>query len=456
MPSKKGKYYSRRDFLRLAASSAAVPLAASLAPNVVSAKSAYLTPHKQEATVSVWGWPTQLTRSRDAEGNELIEERVLNEAGVNIELNLVDQPDLAPRLRAALPAGNGPDVITTDFDVMGPYWQFMMPLNELAEAEWGPNWKTDVFSETALNEMEIVANIVGRPGDAMYLPGNMQLLGWPIYWIPDFEANDIDPQAFTSFDDFVAACQTLKDAGITPIIGADHPAALADWYKSLVEVAAPGKMAEVQRGIGKFTDPDMVETFNLIAMIHNEYMQEGAIATDAGASFDAFHAHAGAMSMTFTGTPWFGFLNSDNEDVRINMRNNYGTFQMPGSKGLASTDAGVAIVDASQNKDAAWEYIKWVTVGKGAEYDAQDAAQPFGAKSIVPAETGTDFDTNLAQPLFEALQTGENVFRRILCPDVYNAITVVIPGVVTGQISAEIAAADVQEAFDRNCGQWIE
>jgi len=450
MSSQPEKPLSRRDFLRIAASTTAASSLAAIAP------AAAALPAAQEAgTVSVWGWPTQMTRYLDEAGTEMINEKVMEDLGLTLELNLVDQPDLAPKLKAALPAGQGPDVVTTDFDVMGPYWQFMSAVDGYAETEWGGSWRTDVFSDTALSEMDTVAGIVGRPGEAFYLPGNMQLLGWPYYWIPDFEANEIDASTFKSFDDFIAACDTLKAAGITPIIGADHPAGLADWFKSLVEVAAPGRMAEVQYGEGLFTDADMVETFNLISMIFNEYMQEGAIATDTGASFDSFHSHGGAMCMTFTGTPFFGFLNNENEEVRNNMRTNYGTFQMPGAKGLASTDAGVAIVEASQNKDNAWAYVKWATTGNGALHAAEVAAQPFGAKAITPTATGTDFDTNLGNPLFEALQSGDNVFRRILCADVYNAVTTVIPGVVTGQITAEIAAADVQEAFDRNCGQWM-
>ncbi len=450
MSSEKSKHLSRREFLRAAAGAAAATQLAGLVSSVGAAP-----PPQDATTITVWGWPTQLTRSMDAEGNELITDRVQEDLGLTLELNLVDQPDLGPKLKAALPAGTGPDVVTTDFDVMGPYWDFMTPLNSMAEAEWGSSWKTDVFTDTALNEMAIVGNIVGDPEAAMYLPGDMQLLGWPFYWLSDFEDNDIDASSLKTFDDFIAACDTLKAAGIVPIIAGDHPAELADLFKSLVEVAAPGKMAQVQAGQGSFTDPDMVETFNLIAMLYNNYMEDGAIATDAGTSLDTFHAHGGAIGTTFAGVPWFGFVNSDNADVRANMRSNYGTFVLPGSKGLAATNAGVAIVAESENATAAWEYLKWATVGKGAEYDARDAAKPFAAKAITPSLTGTDFDTNIAEPLFDALQNGDNVFRRILCPDVYNAITTAIPGVVTGQISAEIAAADVQDAFDQNCGQWV-
>jgi len=447
------KTLSRRRFLQMAASATAGARLGTLGAGALLTNPLF-KPAQQDAAVTLWGWPTQITRSFDVEGVDMMDQRVLEEAGVTLERNLIDQPDLGPRLRAALPAGTGPDLVATDFDVMGPYWQFMAPLNSFAEAEWGPDWKS-LFTPTAVAEMDLVSQMMGRPDEVFYLPGNMQLLGWPYYWLSDFEEHSIDPAAMTTFDDFIAACQVLKTAGLTPMIGSNHPAELADWFKLLVEVAAPGKMADVQQGIGQFTDPDMVETFNLIAMMYNEYLQPGALGTEAGNAFELYFAHQGSMIFTFTGTPWFGFLSNDNAEVRENIRNAWGTFQLPGTKGLAATDAGVAMIDASQNKDAAWEVLKWITVGQGAVYNATDTGSPFGFASIVTGTTGTPFDQNIAAPLMDALQNGENVFRRILCPDVYSAITTTLPGVITGQLSAEDAAAEVQDAFDRNCGQWV-
>ena len=59
-------------------------------------------------------------------------------------------------------------------------------------------------------------------------------------------------------------------------------------------------------------------------------------------------------------------------------------------------------------------------------------------------------------PLYAALQSTNNKFRRILCPDVYQSLTKVIPGVISKQITAQDAAAEVQDAFDKNCGKWVK
>jgi ABC-type glycerol-3-phosphate transport system substrate-binding protein len=114
------------------------------------------------------------------------------------------------------------------------------------------------------------------------------------------------------------------------------------------------------------------------------------------------------------------------------------------------------MISTSKNKDAAWQVIKWLVAGNGAKHAAEDAGQPMGFKAITPKPTGTDFDKYLGQPLYDALINGNNKFRRVLCSAVYNSLTKVIPGVVTGQLSSQDAAQEVQDAFDRGCQQWVQ
>ena len=137
------------------------------------------------------------------------------------------------------------------------------------------------------------------------------------------------------------------------------------------------------------------------------------------------------------------------------MHNDVGTFLIPGSKGLAGTDAGVAMVAESDNKENAWEYMKWRTIGPGAEQIAR-TGQPMGAKAIEVPPQNTDFDKNLGEPLLEAMVSGDNVFRRVLCTDVYQQLGIVLPGVTAGLINAEEAALEVQDAFDMSCQNWVK
>ena len=404
--------------------------------------------------VVMWGWPTTVTRSIDTEGNDVIVELAREELGIELEVVLTEQNELGAKLKAALPAGQGPDLLATDFDVMGPYWGFLEPLDTFAEAEWGADWR-DNYSGAALNEMDLVADIAGKPGEALYLPGNMQLLGWAIYSRPLFEQAGVDVASLDSYDDLIAACGQLTEAGITPMAMGSHPAGLVDLYQTLVEVTAPGKFEQAQRGQASFTDEDVASAFDLIGEIYNTCAQEGAIAADIGqVVFPGMFGGNMAMSMQFTGTPWFGFLNDVEGGGADFVRNQAGTFLFPGSKGLAATDGGMSIVADSENKDLAWEVVKWISAGEEAARNAN--TEPVAWTAYPAQPTGDDFDTELQAPLLEALATGENKFRRVLCADVYSALETVIPGVVQGQIDAATAGLEVQDAFDRGCQDWVE
>jgi ABC-type glycerol-3-phosphate transport system substrate-binding protein len=403
--------------------------------------------------VTIWSWTTAMATYPDESGENTFAELVKQDLGIDLEVTLVEQPDLGPKLRAALPAGTGPDLVMTDFDVMNPYWTFTEPLDSLAERTWGADWRAK-FTDASTSEMEVVATFAGKPGQALYLPGNMQLLGWPIYSRSSFDAAGVDAAAITTYDAFIEACQILETSGTTPLAMGSHPAGLVDLFQVLVEVAAPGRMELAQHGQARFTDADLAKTFDLIAEVFSECAQEGAIGADIQqGAFDPFFRGEMAMAMQFTGTPWFGFLASPDAATVTKMHEDVGTFPFPESKGLSATDAGIAMIAGSQNKEAAWRVIEWIVAGAGAERKA--VSEPMAWIGYEREPTNTPFDDNVATPLLEAMVSGDNKFRRILCADVYNALGTVIPGVVTGQIGADEAAQEVQTAFDRGCQAWV-
>ena len=424
-----------------------------VAATVVATAAAPATGQDATDTVTIWGWPTTIAGFFDTE-DDTFAKRLKAETGIDAELVLTEQNELGAKLKAALPAGQGPDILLTDFDVMNPYWSFMEPLDARATAEWGADWRTK-FSGASVDEMALVGDIAGKPGEALYLPGNVQLLGWLIYDRDAFAAAGVDPASISSFDDLITACGTLKAADKTAVLMGGHPAGLVDLYQSFVEASAPGKMELAERGQASFTDADMTAAFDMIARFYQECAQEGAIAATVDAAlFGQVFSGQAASSFQFTGTPWFGFVADEAGGGADFLANRAGTFLFPGSKGLAATDAGVGIVAESQHKDAAWEVVKWIAAGAENQRLA-DRSEPMAFLEHPPAGKDTGFDTNVQQPLIDALASGDNKFRRILCADVYNALGQVIPGVVQGQIDAAAAGQEVQDAFDRGCQKWV-
>ena len=309
---------------------------------------------------------------------------------------------------------------------MNPYWSFMEPLDARAAAEWGADWRTK-FSGASMDELQLVSEIGGKPGEALYLPGNVQLLGWLINDRDAFEAPASTPRRIATFDDLMAACATLKAADKTAILLGGHPAGLVDLYQSFVEIsrarqdgAGPARPGELHR---RRHDA----AFDMITRIYNECAQEGAIARPWTRPCPASSSAAGAASASSSRAR----PGSASSPMRRRRRRLHGqpggTFLVPGSKGLAATDAGVGVVAASQNKDAAWEIVKWIAAGAENQRLA-DRGEPMAFLEHPPAGKGTDFDTFVQKPLIDALATGDNKFRRILCADVYNALDRGDPG----------------------------
>ena len=134
-------FVSRRDFLRVSAfATAGAALAACAPPAAAPADQGDAEesmPAEADTGVSLWSWGTAMARYRSPEGEDIFADTLKADTGLDLELGMVDHPDMAAKLKAALPAGTGPDLLNTDFDIMGPFWGFVEPLNDRGEAEWG-------------------------------------------------------------------------------------------------------------------------------------------------------------------------------------------------------------------------------------------------------------------------------------------------------------------------------
>ena len=257
---------------------------------------------------------------------------VKEDLGIDLEVSVVEQNELGAKLKAALPAGNGPDLLATDFDVMGPYWSFMEPLDGYATDEWGADWRSN-FGDASLSELDLVSEIAGTD-KPLYMPGNMQLLGWPMYSQKLFADAGLDASTIKTYDDFINACGTLKEAGILPLAIGSHPAGLVDLFQVLVEVAAPDRIELAERGQAKFTDADLASTFDLIAEVFNTCADEGAIGADIGTvTFPSFYTNQAAMMMEFAGTPLMSDVHSPDQMTQGSLQQRLRDIPVPGVRG---------------------------------------------------------------------------------------------------------------------------
>ncbi len=219
--------------------------------------------------------------------------------------------------------------------------------------------------------------------DIRMLPLTAQGMG--IYYNKaNFVKAGLDPNRIpSSWNDFLAACEALKQAGIPPIIfGVPHGICFT-YRVILATLYGPSRIEGFRNGTANFTDPE----FRQATLAIKELFDKGYINVEAGSityfteAIDMFKSGRGGF---FTG------LNSDIANWKDFGEalgyENVGYFSSPVLPGAPFPNAqinqgaglGFAVVNYSKNKDLAVKYIKHYTSGQGGKLfmDASGAIVP--------------------------------------------------------------------------------
>lgn len=95
-----------------------------------------------------------------------------------------------------------PDVFTTHGWSVARYSEYLMPVNDME------------FASRISDQIKSV--ITNSEGQMFVLPVDMEIAGI-IYNVDVLESCGIDPDSLKTWDDFAAACETIKAAGISPM-----------------------------------------------------------------------------------------------------------------------------------------------------------------------------------------------------------------------------------------------
>lgn len=125
--------------------------------------------------------------------------------------------------------------------------------------------------------------------------------GWQLYYNADLLAeHDVEPP--TTYDEFLAAADKLKNAGVTPIaIGAKDGWPATHWWMAfLVQRCGVEHVYDAIEGSGgKFTDPCFVAASEDLAQLADkDYFSSGAVSDDYGASLGVFRSEKAAFFQT--------------------------------------------------------------------------------------------------------------------------------------------------------------
>lgn len=160
--------------------------------------------------------------------------------------------DYVNKLKVTMAANEGPEVFKLQpGGLLNQFQDYLLPLNSYLEADFGENWK-DEFDPSIYSQIE------DEEGNWIGAPTYLSVAG-PLFVNESLlEENGLTlPE---TYEELVECCRVLREKGIAPVaMGAKDDWANQDMIVTLFNQFAPGKVYEVEKGNGKWTDTDMVD-----------------------------------------------------------------------------------------------------------------------------------------------------------------------------------------------------
>ncbi len=328
------KKLSRRDFLKAASTALAASGFAALPVGLVRAQD-------DEITLSLWGF----ANNRDEWMQNLVEEIWADmHPNVNVDLSLTPYADLWPKLQAAFVAGAGiPDMVDIEISAMGQF------VREAGSEPYAPlndhigEQLEDLSIPSATKPWTVRGNIYGVGNEV-----NPVLL----YYRHDiFDELGMDAEAPATWEEFV---NTLGGGAMDAGHGL-FPIATQSWADFYVQFHQAG---------GEFFDAEdnvQLQSQMAVDILNWQKAQlDSGVYIEQGTGDAQYALMNEAAYITIWGAPWYqGFMKQNAPELEglWKMR----PLPMWGDGGYATVPrggTGMGITAASENKEAAWEFIR--------------------------------------------------------------------------------------------------
>ncbi|MFH1246141.1 MAG: extracellular solute-binding protein [Candidatus Omnitrophota bacterium] len=400
---------------------------------------------QEKADVIIWHWMTD----RKEAFNELAK-RYAEQTGKKVEFKLFAPSDIySQKVRAATQAGTLPDI----FGILGEKKDFAIFVNaghvlELSSAmrENNGQWQNKFFPKALIvnefkpkNTYDVAPGIYGVPIDVT----NIQML----YNKELFQKAGLDPALPPqTFQEFINACKKLKEAGIQGLVSGWAETWMINCLASNFAFNIMGEQKVMATFAGKvpYTDADWVRVFSLFKeMADNGVYATGIISMNNKDAEQNFANQRAAFA--FNGSWCVNVYKGMNPDL------NYAAMFVPKVSEkyplLIWGGAGSSfMVNArSSHKEAAVEFLKWLTDEKQQSYLAQATnnlpANKFSLSEISPI---------LAQ-FAQAMEktTHPNIWAEQEKSAVIEAFNLGLQSIILGTKTPDEAAREVQEVKQR-------
>lgn len=341
-------------------------------------------------------------------------------------------------IQTLLRSGSGPDVLLVN---SGPGRVGLLSESGLIRP------LDDVYAEHGLEEVyeSWIVDQIRAQGDGTIYEIVEGVGVYQVYYNTTiFNEVGIDPPQ--TWEDFLANCDDLQEAGVLPIVAGVRDNFAGGWmFGQLLQASAGTEiMSEVIYEGGSFAQPEVLRGAEMLATL----LEEGCIDGSAAAALDALQAKAafidGQGAMAFVAQE----LPGEAEAAGAN-RDDFSSFLMPSPDPdrPATPTAGLGyswVMNAdTENVAAASEWMAWVASEEYLALTAENGLVQVPARTI---PSGVTIDPALASSA-EARVNGAgfnpSVYLEAGAVDAYYAA---IQGIFTGQMSPQQAMEQIDAA----------
>lgn len=364
---------------------------------------------------------------------------------VTFNITVLENAAFKERLTTVMQAGDAPDIFQSwGGAVLWTYAKNGLTRNIAPELTANNNEWKDSFSAQAALEL------YGQNGEYYGVPRTWGLVGL-FYNKQLFEQAGIT-ELPTTWTEFLATVQTLKDAGITPIsLGEGEKWPGHFWWVYLAtRIGGEKAFLDAYNRTGSFTDAPFVEAgAKLKELVDMQPFPEGFLGLSHPESEGIFGNGQAAMMLMGQWAPGAQAQYSESGEG-IGMEN-IGLFPFPMVEGGAGNpnDAfggGDGWAFGKDAPDEAVDFIKWTLTAEN-----QLAGAPVDVEGIVPVVKGTESafaDDPVMQSIVEQRDAApyfQLYYDQFLPPAVGGAVNDAVETIFAGTASPEEAAAAIED-----------
>ncbi len=240
--------------------------------------------------LTFWYWAESDAPGADAWMTETVEAYKKVKPNVTVEIAKQSTDTLISAFQTAVTAKSGPDIASqwATGPVLGFVWQDgLVPVSDYVPASEMDNWLN-------LNENTYNGKVWGAP---------MYLIGIEVMYNKDMFAKagvTPPPSARWTWDEFLAACDKLKAAGITPFVAGDKDGYNGAWWFAHLGIQGLDSTEDLRQAIignQKFTDDKYTGWYKALDdMVKKGYFNNDVMSLDLSQGSKAFNAGNGAMA----------------------------------------------------------------------------------------------------------------------------------------------------------------